>query len=184
MIPAKRKRKKGPDYPRSFATNLTIHASVQALLVGPPSHMAVLYSLATGGTIFDSSMFMAGVCFPGGCAPAFRLDNSFGPGHQLTAGQPSPWTDRWRQKGRAEDHDSTAGPGAMVGDERGHHYSGGILGGRLHMRFRSRRGVFGRCTKKSGPFSCTHVSYRTIAGGRGTCPFLLPTATLPPSQWC
>jgi tripartite ATP-independent transporter DctM subunit len=46
-----------------FATNLTITASVQALLV-PPSHNAVLYSLATGGTIAISSLFMAGV-FPG-----------------------------------------------------------------------------------------------------------------------
>src|SRR5579872_2827507 len=35
-------------YPRVFATNVTISASVQALLV-PPSHNAVLYSLATGG---------------------------------------------------------------------------------------------------------------------------------------
>src|SRR4029077_2219696 len=49
-------------YPRVFATNLTITASVQALLV-PPSHNAVLYSLATGGTIAISALFMAGV-FP------------------------------------------------------------------------------------------------------------------------
>src|SRR5947199_5167472 len=50
-------------YPRVFATNVTISASVQALLV-PPSHNAVLYSLATGGTISISALFMAGV-FPG-----------------------------------------------------------------------------------------------------------------------
>src|SRR3569833_3301251 len=50
-------------YPRAFATNLTISSSVQALLV-PPSHNAVLYSLATGGTISISALFMAGV-FPG-----------------------------------------------------------------------------------------------------------------------
>jgi len=50
-------------YPRVFATNLTISSSVQALLV-PPSHNAVLYSLATGGTISISALFMAGV-FPG-----------------------------------------------------------------------------------------------------------------------
>src|SRR5262249_47611091 len=43
--------------------NLTITSSVQALLV-PPSHNAVLYSLATGGTISISALFMAGV-FPG-----------------------------------------------------------------------------------------------------------------------
>src|SRR6266436_2048712 len=47
-------------YPRVFATNVTITASVQALLV-PPSHNAVLYSLATGGTISIISLFMAGV---------------------------------------------------------------------------------------------------------------------------
>src|SRR3974390_477870 len=47
-------------YPRVFATNLTISSSVQALLV-PPSHNAVIYSLATGGTISIISLFMAGV---------------------------------------------------------------------------------------------------------------------------
>ncbi len=47
-------------FPRVFATNVTISASVQALLV-PPSHNAVIYSLATGGTISIISLFMAGV---------------------------------------------------------------------------------------------------------------------------
>jgi tripartite ATP-independent transporter DctM subunit len=47
-------------YPRVFATNVTISASVQALLV-PPSHNAVIYSLATGGTISIISLFMAGI---------------------------------------------------------------------------------------------------------------------------
>src|SRR6266852_2158514 len=47
-------------YPRLFATNVTITASVQALLV-PPSHNAVIYSLATGGTISVIALFMAGV---------------------------------------------------------------------------------------------------------------------------
>src|SRR6202051_683088 len=46
-------------FPRVFATNVTITASVQALLV-PPSHNAVIYSLATGGTISIISLFMAG----------------------------------------------------------------------------------------------------------------------------
>src|SRR5262252_7094894 len=50
-------------FPRVFATNVTITASVQALLV-PPSHNAVIYSLATGGTISVIALFMAGV-FPG-----------------------------------------------------------------------------------------------------------------------
>ena len=56
MIPQMEKQ----GYPRVFATNLTITASVQALLV-PPSHNAVIYSLATGGTISIISLFMAGV---------------------------------------------------------------------------------------------------------------------------
>jgi tripartite ATP-independent transporter DctM subunit len=47
-------------YPRVFATNVTVTASVQALLV-PPSHNVVIYSLATGGTISIISLFMAGV---------------------------------------------------------------------------------------------------------------------------
>jgi len=47
-------------YPRVFATNVTITASVQALLV-PPSHNAVIYSLATGGAISVIDLFMAGV---------------------------------------------------------------------------------------------------------------------------
>src|ERR1700734_331525 len=47
-------------FPRVFATNVTLPASVQALLV-PPSHNAVIYSLATGGTISIISLFMAGV---------------------------------------------------------------------------------------------------------------------------
>src|SRR5262249_46095527 len=46
--------------PRGSAPNGTITASVQALLV-PPSHNAVIYSLATGGTISIISLFMAGV---------------------------------------------------------------------------------------------------------------------------
>src|SRR5437868_6374185 len=59
MIPQMEKN----GYPWVFATSLTITASVQALLV-PPSHNAVLYSLATGGTISITALFMAGV-FPG-----------------------------------------------------------------------------------------------------------------------
>src|SRR5260370_492559 len=47
-------------YPRVFATNLTITASLEASWA-PPSHNAVLYSLATGGTIWISALFMAGV---------------------------------------------------------------------------------------------------------------------------
>ena len=56
MIPQMEKN----GYPRVFATNVTITASVQALLV-PPSHNAVIYSLATGGSISIIALFMAGV---------------------------------------------------------------------------------------------------------------------------
>ena len=50
-------------YPRVFATNVTISASLQAIVV-PPSHNAVIYSLATGGVVSITSLFLAGV-FPG-----------------------------------------------------------------------------------------------------------------------
>jgi tripartite ATP-independent transporter DctM subunit len=50
-------------YPRVFATNVTICGSVQALLI-PPSHNAVIYSIAAGGTVSVAHLFLAGV-FPG-----------------------------------------------------------------------------------------------------------------------
>ncbi len=50
--------KKG--YPRPFATAVTISGSVQAILI-PPSHNAVIYSLAAGGTISIAALFIAGV---------------------------------------------------------------------------------------------------------------------------
>ena len=50
-------------YPRVFATNITICGSVQAILI-PPSHNAVIYSLAAGGTVSIAHLFVAGV-FPG-----------------------------------------------------------------------------------------------------------------------
>jgi tripartite ATP-independent transporter DctM subunit len=50
-------------YPRVFAVNVTICGSVQALLI-PPSHNAVIYSIAAGGTVSVAALFLAGV-FPG-----------------------------------------------------------------------------------------------------------------------
>jgi tripartite ATP-independent transporter DctM subunit len=50
-------------YPRVFATNVTITGSVQALMI-PPSHNAVIYSLAAGGSVSVAHLFLAGV-FPG-----------------------------------------------------------------------------------------------------------------------
>ena len=50
--------KKG--YPRDFSTAVTVSGSVQAILI-PPSHNAVIYSLAAGGTVSISALFIAGV---------------------------------------------------------------------------------------------------------------------------
>ncbi|CAI0799790.1 TRAP transporter large permease [Serratia ficaria] len=50
-------------YPRDFSAAVTASGSVQAILT-PPSHNSVIYSLATGGTVTISSMFIAGI-FPG-----------------------------------------------------------------------------------------------------------------------
>jgi tripartite ATP-independent transporter DctM subunit len=50
-------------FPRVFATNVTICGSVQALLI-PPSHNAVIYALAAGGTVSVAHLFLAGI-FPG-----------------------------------------------------------------------------------------------------------------------
>ena len=50
--------KKG--YPRDFATAVTCSGSVQAILI-PPSHNAVIYSLAAGGSVSIAALFVAGV---------------------------------------------------------------------------------------------------------------------------
>ncbi|MGE0717100.1 MAG: TRAP transporter large permease [Alphaproteobacteria bacterium] len=55
MIPEMVKR----GYPRAFAINVTVAGSVQAILI-PPSHNAVIYSLAAGGTISIAHLFLAG----------------------------------------------------------------------------------------------------------------------------
>ncbi|GAA6142304.1 TRAP transporter large permease [Hydrogenophaga sp. 5NK40-0174] len=47
-------------YPRDFATAVTVSGSVQAILI-PPSHNAVIYSLAAGGTVSIAALFVAGV---------------------------------------------------------------------------------------------------------------------------
>ncbi len=47
-------------YPRPFATAVTVSGSVQAILI-PPSHNAVIYSLAAGGSVSIAALFMAGV---------------------------------------------------------------------------------------------------------------------------
>ena len=47
-------------YPRDFATAVTVSGSVQAILI-PPSHNAIIYSLAAGGSISIAALFVAGV---------------------------------------------------------------------------------------------------------------------------
>ena len=50
--------KKG--YPRDFSTAVTVSGSIQATLI-PPSHNAVIYSLAAGGGVSVAALFLAGV---------------------------------------------------------------------------------------------------------------------------
>ena len=47
-------------YPRAFATAVTVSGSVQAILI-PPSHNAVIYSLAAGGSVSIAALFVAGI---------------------------------------------------------------------------------------------------------------------------
>ncbi|WNN48747.1 TRAP transporter large permease [Siccibacter colletis] len=56
MIPEMEKK----GYPREYAAAVTASGSVQAILI-PPSHNAVIYSLAAGGTVSIASLFIAGV---------------------------------------------------------------------------------------------------------------------------
>jgi tripartite ATP-independent transporter DctM subunit len=56
MIPEMEKK----GYPRPFATAVTVSGSVQAILI-PPSHNAVIYSLAAGGGVSIAALFLAGV---------------------------------------------------------------------------------------------------------------------------
>jgi tripartite ATP-independent transporter DctM subunit len=56
MIPEMEKK----GYPRDFSTAVTVSGSVQAILI-PPSHNAVIYSLAAGGGVSIAALFLAGV---------------------------------------------------------------------------------------------------------------------------
>jgi len=88
-------------------------------LLVPPSHNAVLYSLATGGTISISALFMAGV-FPRAAARLFA-DHSL-PGHRLPR-QASPWPDRGAKDALKITIDAAWGMVTLV------IILGGILGG-------------------------------------------------------
>ncbi|MEX2319442.1 MAG: TRAP transporter large permease, partial [Bauldia sp.] len=46
-------------FPRLFAVNVTVAGSLQPLLI-PPSHNAVIYSLAAGGSVSIAHLFLAG----------------------------------------------------------------------------------------------------------------------------
>ena len=56
LIPEMEKR----GYPRDFSTAVTVSGSVQAILI-PPSHNAVIYSLAAGGSVSIAALFVAGI---------------------------------------------------------------------------------------------------------------------------
>jgi len=56
LIPAMRER----GYDRDYATNLTITASTQGIII-PPSHNAIIYSLVAGGTASIAQLFVAGI---------------------------------------------------------------------------------------------------------------------------
>jgi tripartite ATP-independent transporter DctM subunit len=88
MIPQMKKA----GFPKVFATNVTICGSVQALMI-PPSHNAVLYSIAAGGTVSVASLFLAGV-FPGllfgVCLIGLVLLTSYRRGYPK--GDPIPWS--------------------------------------------------------------------------------------------
>jgi tripartite ATP-independent transporter DctM subunit len=70
------------DYPRLFAVSVTVAGSLQPLLI-PPSHNAVIYSLAAGGFISIGDLFLAGaipgfllgLCLMGLCLIIARRDN-------------------------------------------------------------------------------------------------------------
>src|ERR671911_1371645 len=47
-------------YPRLFAVTVTVSGSLQPLLI-PPSHNAVIYSLAAGGSVSVAHLFIGGV---------------------------------------------------------------------------------------------------------------------------
>ena len=115
-------------FPRVFATNVTITASVQALLV-PPSHNAVIYSLATGGTI---SIISSVHGRRGAGAPARLLLDRALPRHRLPR-QPSARPDRAAARG-GEDQLRRA-----VGPDHARHHFGRHFGRRFHGH-RGRRG--------------------------------------------
>ncbi|MEP0321544.1 TRAP transporter large permease [Bauldia litoralis] len=56
MIPMMRKQ----GYPDHFSVNITITSSTQGIII-PPSHNAIIYAFATGGTVSIIQLFLAGI---------------------------------------------------------------------------------------------------------------------------
>ncbi len=118
--------KKG--YPRAFATAVTVSGSIQAILI-PPSHNAVLYSLAAGGSVSIAALFMAGVL------PGLLMG--------LTLGSAVP--DHRQEEELSERRRDPAAPGAedlrrrdVGNDDDGHHPRRHPVG-RLHRQRVGRR---------------------------------------------
>ena len=120
-------------YPRVFATNVTICGSVQALLI-PPSHNAVIYSLAAGGTISVANLFLAGI-FPGLLFGLCLIGLVLWTAHRrgYPKGEPIPL-----RAGAEDRHRRAVGPG----HRRHHHgrhpvrrvHADRVRGGRLRLR--------------------------------------------------
>ena len=120
-------------YPRLFAVNVTVAGSLQPLLI-PPSHNAVIYSLAAGGFISIGDLFLAGAI------PGFLLGLSLMvlvPHHraarQLAEGRADPAARRPEDRhpvvlGTAHRlHHPRRDPGRRL-------HADGVGGGRLHLR--------------------------------------------------
>jgi tripartite ATP-independent transporter DctM subunit len=80
-------------YPRPFSTAVTVSGSVQAILI-PPSHNAVIYSMAAGGSISIAALFIAGILpglLLGGSLCAYCLyaarKNNFPKGRRIPLGE-------------------------------------------------------------------------------------------------
>ena len=89
-------------YPRLFAVNVTIAGSLQPLLI-PPSHNAVIYSLAAGGTISVAHLFIAGI-IPGLLLGLSLMCLCFyhRPPRQLPEGRGDPAPAGARDRGRSD----------------------------------------------------------------------------------
>ena len=63
MIPMMREQRYDDDY----SVNVTVTSSIAGIMI-PPSHNMILYTLAAGGGISTSALFLAGWCRESSCA--------------------------------------------------------------------------------------------------------------------